>query len=188
MATEQKLLNKLLGSFEYLTGYTAVIQSDHAYIHQGLGFSGLVDAGSISSTYYIGFTTPSVASGKYIHWRPIGIQSSADYVSVKIYEGDTFSGGDAVTPINRNRAMATTTSNMQAFSSDVTSSPSGTIIYLTGIGVSGNPASQSGGGGSANEEILLKANTNYVIEIDPDGATNVTMELFWYEEEAPSNS
>ena len=175
------VIPKLNGAIEGFTGYMGVIGSDHAYVHQGLAYTAIIETGSISAAYDIAFTTPTVASGKWIHWRPVGMSSSADYVDAKLREGDTFSGGTAVTPINRKRASTDTTA-MQAFVRNATATPTGTIIQAFGIGASGNPASRSGGGAAADQELLLKQNTNYVLTLTPDGATTCVLELFWYEE------
>ena len=183
----QEVIRLLHQSQENLTKYWGIIESDHAYIHGGIAFTAIIDTGSISTAYNIYFTTPTVASGKYIHWRPIGIQTSADYVKYELREGDAASAGTAVTPINRNR-LSTATSNMQAVAKGATSSAVGTLIQLGGIGAAGNPASRSGGGSAASEEIVLKQNTNYVVKLTPDGATTCTLELFWYEETAGIDS
>ena len=172
----------LEGQQDRFTGMQCVVQSDHAYIHDGLGFTAIIDTGSISAAYDIAFTTPSVASGKYIHWRPIGITSSAEYVQVVTYEGDSFSSGTTVTPINRNR-NSTNTSTMQAFVKNATATPTGTQIDIFGVGSTGNPTSRSGGADGSLDEIVLKPNTNYVITLTPAGATSCTLKLFWYEEE-----
>lgn len=179
----QKLLNKMLYAFGALTGFYTVIQSDHRYIHRGWAFSGIVDLGTISTTQYIGFTTPTGASGKYVHWRPIGADTSANFIKITLYEGDTYTGGSAVTPINRNRVLSDLTTDMQDFKSGVASTPSGTPIQIAGIGTAGNPTSRSGGAGGSEQELVLKADTSYVIEIVPDGSTDVTFDLYWYEED-----
>lgn len=168
---------------EPFTGFNTIIGSDHAYIHAGKAFTALINTGSISAAYDIAFTTPTVASGKYIHWRPIGIDTSADYVLTTLREGDTFSAGTTVTPIKRNR-LSSGASVMQAFVKNATATPVGTIIQQGGIGTSGNAASRSGGGASADQELVLKQNTNYVLTLVPDGATIVNLSLFWYEEDA----
>lgn len=167
---------------EALTNYQTVISSDHAYIHKCLAYTAIIDTGSISSAYNIAFTTPSIADAKYIHWRPVGIRTSADYTKYVLYEGDSFSSGTAITPINRNR-NSSNTSDMQTFVKGATSTPTGTIIDAGGIGSSGNPFSRTGGGAGENEELLLKPNTNYVLQLTPDGATICLLTLFWYEEE-----
>ena len=116
-------------TIESLTGYTGIIDSDHAYIHNGIAFTAIINSGSISAAYDIAFTTPTVASGKYIHWRPIGIQTSADYVKFELREGDTFSSGSAITPVNRNR-LSSNTSAMQTFVKNATATPAGTVSAL----------------------------------------------------------
>lgn len=179
---QNKLANILQGWKEGLTGYIAQMSSDHAYIHKGFSQTAIINTGSISSAYYIGFTTPSVASGKFVHWRPINASSSANYVQAELYEGDSFTGGTAVTMIDRNRVSDNET-NMQAFNQGVTSTPAGLLVQLTGIGIEGNAATRSGGGSRAAEELVLKQNTSYVLKLTPAGATTVLMSLFWYEED-----
>lgn len=178
-------MNPMSKTKEALTGYIGVISSDHAYIHKGIGKTINIQTGPISSVYRIGFTTPDVASNQWAHWRPIGLTTSADYVKAELTEADSFSGGtDILSDIfTRNRNQPDTT-DMQAFAKGVTSTPVGTILQQAGIGASGNPSSQSGGGGGADEEIVLKPNTDYVITLTPDGATEVLLTLFWYEERA----
>ena len=167
-------------SQEDLTGYTAVISSDHAYIHDGIAFTGIINTGSISSAYNISFKTPA---STFIHWRPIGIDSSADYVDFVLSEGDTYSGGTAVVPINRNRLSSNTT-DMQSFVKGSTVTPTGVIIQRGGIGTSGNRVSQTGCGSGADEELVLKQDTEYTLTLTPDGATICNLSLFWYEEGA----
>lgn len=166
---------------ESLTKHLTIIESDHAYIHAGIAFTAIINTGSISAAYDIAFKTPDANSGKYIHWRPIGIDTSADYVDFVLYEGDTFSSGTAVTPINRNR-ISKNTSKMQTFVYNATATPAGTIVQRGGIGVAGIPASKAGGGAFANQELVLKQDTNYVLTLTPAGATIVNLSLFWYEE------
>ena len=178
------MVNPLMNrASESLTGFLGVIDSDHAYVHLGIAYKAIINTGSISAAYDIGFTTPKVADGKFIHWRPIGITSSADYVDVKLTEGETFTGGTTVIPVNMNRMAVANATTMQSFAKGVTCTPSGTIIDATGIGESGNRSTRGGGGIGANEELVLKQNTKYVITLDPDGATICTLQLFWYEED-----
>jgi len=164
---------------ERLTGYATNITSDHAYIHKGYGFIAVIIEEAQSSAFSVGFTTP--ASGRDIHWRPARITTSADNVSMTVYEGDSFTGGTALTPVCLNRKIDAATT-MQAISTGVTATPAGTIIqaYNTGGGSGGNA---TGGGLSSGEERLLKPETDYVVVFDPAGATDIYVELFWYEEE-----
>lgn len=181
--SEPRITEILEGTREGLTGYAGVIGSDHAYIHDGKAFTALIDTGEITADYDIAFTTPTVASGKFIHWRPIGVDTSSDYVLFTLREGDSFSDGTEVTPINRNRLSSSVTA-VQAFVKNATATPTGTIIQQGGVGTAGNPASRSGGGAAADQELVLKQNTNYVLTLSPNGATTVNLSLFWYEENA----
>ena len=103
-------------------------------------------------------------------------------------EAETFSAGSAVTPVNRNRAYALA-SPVESLSGVIdmvkgaTCTPAGLEIINTGFGSEGNPRARSGGGDGADQEIILAAETAYCITLDPAGATTVTLELFWYEED-----
>ena len=167
------------GWTESLTKYIGQIDSDHAYIHEGLAFT-YITSQTISEAYRVSFTTPSVASDKIIHWRPTGITSSANYVQVTLYENTVYASGADVVPFNRNRNSAKTT-ELQALALGTTRS-GGDIIQVKGVGTSGNPQARSGGGTFASEELMLKPNTNYTLELVPAGVTSVVLELFWYEE------
>lgn len=172
---------------EGLTKFMTVISSDHNYIHDGIGFSvnHLELALASAASAYLGFTTPP-SGEKYIHWRPTGVSSTESGVVVKVFEGDSFTGGTDITPFNRNR-LSSNTSDMQSFKKGVTSTPTGVLVGLASVGSGGNAVSSSGGGSSgAENEIVLKQNTNYVIELENIGAvsTDVSLNLFWYEETA----
>jgi len=166
---------------EQLTGDLTNITSDHAYIHRGRAFTA-IGSGTTGATYRIGFTTPAESAGISIHWRPISITTTANAVGVTLTEGDSFTDGSALAPINRNR-NSSRTSLMQAFDQGVTSSPSGTVLQSLTIGTEGNPNSRSGGAAGAEEELLLKPDTDYVFTLVPAGSTTMTFTLFWYEEE-----
>ena len=144
-----------------------------------------IGTGTISSSYKIGFRTPLVADNAYIHWRPTGVDTSAAFVQVDLYEDNAYTGGATVVPVNRNRqGFSASVADMQDFKTGVTATISGsTLIQHAGIGSAGNPASRSGGGSGADQELVLKADTDYVMEITPSNSTQVLLSLFWYEEE-----
>ena len=169
---------------EGLTKYMAVISSDHAYIHQGIGKVAIVEAGSISASYKIGFKTPSVASGKYIHWRPAGLFSDANAVKFRLYEDNAYIGGtdNDIETLNRN-LDGIVPSYMQDMKKGVAAVLTGTLIQLIRVGSTGNIFTSSGGGAGADDERVLLPDTDYVIEVLPGGATNTDVELFWYEED-----
>lgn len=168
---------------EELTGSTATTSTDHAYVHAGKAFSAIIKTGSISAPYRFAFKTPSVASGKFIHWRPIRRSSSADYVELSLQEGDTYTGGTPVVPFNRNR-LSSNVSQLQALVQGVTSTPVGIEIDFDAFGSAGGPTSKSGGSGPGeDEELVLDQDTVYVGTVAPTGATKVGIKLFWYEED-----
>jgi len=169
---------------EGLTGFIGQINSDHAYIHDGIGYEAIINTGSISAAYDIAFTTPAIEDG-VIHWRPADIYTSSNFVTFELYEGDSYSSGSSVTPVNKNRIIKDNSnfnSKITTMVKGATATPTGTLIQHFGIGSTGNPASRSGGGAASAEEIVLAPSTDYVITLTPAGATLVLLTLFWYEE------
>jgi hypothetical protein len=173
-------------AFERFTGFLSVIQSDHAYIHQGIGFmyNGTTSSLSASSSTSIEFTTPT---NKYIHYRPTMMTSSANYLTASLKEASTTTGGSSVLSsiLNRNR-ISTTASTMQTLKTGVTVSVAGTEIDFMATGVNGGGSSEFGGSTGSEQEIILKQNTKYTITFTNSGtvtATIGTYQLFWYEEE-----
>lgn len=186
-----KLQNIFLGAFERFTNFLSVIQSDHAYIHQGIAFTYIGTTGSLAAaaTTSIEFTTPTVASGKYVHFRPTFLSSSANYLIMSLKEASTTSGGVSVLTsiFNRNRNSAKT-SDFQTLKTGVTISVAGTEIDLKATGVGGGAASAAGGQeGGSQEELILIPNTKYTVTFTNAGTVTATTgiyRLFWYEEGA----
>jgi len=168
-------------TIDYFTNNLTTISTDHSYIHQGIAFTSVIQTGSISAAYDICFTTPDLNSNIYIHYRPIGLYTSANFVLFELREADTFSSGSAVTPINRNR-NSLNVSKITTMVKDATCTPAGTLLQSGGIGTSGVPTSRGGGSSAADQEIVLKPSTNYTLTLTPSGATTCVVELFWYEE------
>lgn len=174
---------------ELFTKYLPVIQSDHAYIHKGLAFTYLGTTGSLSAgaSTSIEFTTPSVGSGKFVHFRPTFISSSANYLTMSLNEASTTTGGGSVlTDIKNRNRNSTTASAFQTLKTAVTVSVAGTQIDTLATGVAGGGSNNSGGqGGGAQEELLLIPNTKYTMTFTNAGTVTATIgiyKLFWYEE------
>lgn len=179
------LLELNLQEQEKLTKYKAVIGSDHAYIHKGLAYSAVLSASGITASYKIGFKTPK--EGACIHWRPLAGSTSAAYTAFTLYEDNSYTSGSAVTPINRNRdGFSDSLTTMQDFKANVTATLSGLVIQKTGFGSAGVPATRGGGGDGAAQEIVLKRDTEYVIDVIPSAETDVIATVFWYEEKCMS--
>lgn len=136
--------NNLAGFEERLTGYCATITSDHAYIHGAISFTVPFSSAALAAAgeYKIGITTPSVASGKFIHWRPTFISSSANIAQMKFYEGSVYTGGTSIQPFNRNRSRPDMYGDMQA-NLGVTAALTGVLAVTTKAG--GNFANQPAG-------------------------------------------
>lgn len=184
-----KLQNIFLSAFERFTGFLSVIQSDHAYIHHGLAFTYIGTTGNLSASAStsIEFTTPTVASGKYVHFRPTFLSSSANYLTMSLQEASTTTGGsDVLSSIKNRNRISSNTSSMQTLKTGVTVSVAGTEIDLIATGVSGGETNKSGGqGGGADQELVLKQNTKYTITFTNAGTVTATIglyKIFWYEE------
>ena len=162
------------------TGFQTNIESDHRYIHEGKGFSALVEVGTITAAYKISFTTPETL---YVHWRPALLVSSAAYVDYKMYGGDAdITAGTAQAIINRNR-NSSETSAITDFKKNTTTTPSGTVVDLDGFGSAGSPTARAGGSSDSTHELVLKRDTAYTILLTPSAETSVNLKLFWYEED-----
>jgi len=182
-------LTETVGEFqEGLTKYCAVIQSDHSYIHQGIGYGVTVETSAISASgvYKFSFTT---SSEHYIHWRPAKLESTADLLKFELYEGGTISGaGSNVSIFNHNR-LSSNVSGMSV-ARGVTASTTGLEIpvgFFVGstAGSGAGSASKSGGSidGSA-EEWVLKRNQVYIATVTNRGGSDTIANatFFWYEE------
>lgn len=124
----------------------------------------------------------------YAHFKPAKITSTLGPCIVSLLEDYTFTGGSALTPMNRRRtgtpptsavtmkglANATASAGSAAKSLDMSITPSATGPGFT----------SAGGSTSAAEEWVLKPGVNYLLTITNNNAATSTVgyELFWYEE------
>lgn len=132
----------LKGTIDPKTNMISQVTGDHRYIHEGAAFSisETIPSLAAAASSYIGFTTPATAT-KEIHFRPSVISSSANIVRAEIYEAASFTGGDEIIPVNRNR-QKTNLANV-VIRKGVTSSPTASAIVTTKAG--GNFANQPAG-------------------------------------------
>lgn len=173
---------KLDNVFENLTGAIKQIDNDQHYIHSGKFFTAF-SLVTITSGSTLKYTLVTPATGT-IHYRPANITSSADQLTINLYEGSTGnSGGTAITPTNRNRNSSTAT--VILLKSGVTVTTNGTIIQKAYIpGATGTGGTRSGASLSGINEWVLKPSTVYTFEfINGSSASNVVFTEFqWYEE------
>ena len=187
--------NPLLTSAdEGLTGAVRVINTDHAYIHDGIGFKAYLDIGELSTTeeYLI---RPNEM--KYLHFKNLTLQALGGTVKVSIKRGTTAnplvidSDGSAATEL-------TGPNNLN----DVSDATSGVVITKTPtyvdnqngeewavIKVLGDATNQftsvATTNANDNEELVFKNNTPYILRVEPIGTEtpeNVFLTTFWYEE------
>ena len=179
------VLDYLNGFEERVTGAVRSIDTDHAYIHEGIMFSTYeLQVISAGGTNKISFQTPAAERGQYIHWRPSLVSTSGDRVSVTLYEGNSDPvGGLAMSIINRDRLASR--SAFTTVKSGVTISTSGTAIDATYIGGGvGQGQSRSGAETGEKNEIVMKQGTNYSVNTynGSTAAGTVFLKLLWYEE------
>lgn len=173
------------GARDKITGGLTQITSDHRYIHEGRAFSYLGTTGSLDpdAKYAITIKTPIDTSGVYVHLRPAKFSATANTMSMTIAEGSTTADGSVAATFNRNRNSNTAAKVI--LTAGVTVSAAGTMIARDVVGGGSNPSNNEGGAGGANQELILKPDTLYSIEIANIGETTKStgyFELFWYEE------
>lgn len=164
------------------TGAPKIITSDHSKIHEGEGFSisGIFTGVANAAVVNYAFKTPTVASGKYIHWKYRDLQATSSKVRVDFYEAPTNApiNGTNLAAYNRNRISATVTA-MQAIKT-------GMDLDLTGATMLNSAQFLSGEARSLDIEYVLKQNTWYILTITngTGGAADINFFEFWYEEDA----
>ena len=169
---------------ERLTSAIRTIETEHAYIHEGIFFESYN-----KFTLAAGATkviTIKPATGTYLHYRPTNLVTSADKVTIEFYEGATLTAatGTAVTPSNHNR-NSTLTSKVTLLDAP-TVTANGTKfaqVYIPGAtGTGGTRTGQSAG--TSGSEWVLKPNTVYLIRVTngSSGSNDIQVNFQWYEE------
>lgn len=167
------------------TGYQVNLSSDHAYIHQGIGFALSNESTSVAAgaTYAIALQVPLET---FVHLRPTSWSSTANLGEMKFFEGSTFTGGSALTPVNHNR-NSKNTSKVTCTTGVSATNTSSILLLNETVGTGGAPSASSGGGGGQNDEWVLKPGKTYVFQFENIGSTTATVfyfNFFWYEESA----
>ena len=162
------------------TGVLSTIEYEHHEIHAGSSFmvtyfDADVDA---TETADLLLVTPNTTKWGHLIWSIEGTLITTVY----IYEGATTSAdGTALSEINQDRNSLTTATIVATHTPSVTGT--GTEIYVKSFGTaSGGPSTRSGGLSHADQEVILKQNTKYLIRVDSDTDNNrITFVLRWYE-------
>jgi len=168
-----------------ITGYQVNLTSDHAYIHQGIGFTISNESPSVAAaaTYAVALVIPD---GVFVHLRPTKWSTTANLGELKLFEGSTFTSGSALTPVNRNRNVKRL-SKVAVTGGVTATNTAAVLLYNETAGTGGNPSARGGGGASQNDEWVLRPNRTYVFQFENIGATTATVfyfDFFWYEESA----
>jgi uncharacterized Fe-S center protein len=168
---------------EHVTGAVKIITSDHANIHasEGYSISGIFTSVGNGATVNYAFKTPTVASGKIIHWKYSDIFINGTKARSDIYEAPTDApiNGTDLAPINRRRIAPIRATAMQAVKTAMDITTAGAIILDSRL------FSNSAGGRPIDIELELEANTWYIRTFTnlTGGAADVSFFEFWYEEE-----
>ena len=171
---------------EDFTNYCAVIGSDHAYIHQGLGFQYpcTFSLGNAATKGCIIKTPNAATGGRYIHWRPTRVATLSSGIKVELFETPTYTGGSQLAGVvNMNRNSTRTPENI-IWDGTLTITDEGDLLSIDILGSGGRPQNVAGGTGGNENEILLKSNTEYLLLFTnmTSTTTQISADLFWYEE------
>lgn len=189
-----------LGKYiEKLTGAGRVIDSDHAYIHKGIGFKAYFDLGEVTGDveYALKFGEQSYAHLKNISLQAIGgtckvtIRRGTDDNPLVIDSAGSAEVTELLGPHNLNDASGratdltiTKTPTYDAPGDDDGKGEDWAAIQVLGDGTN-QFTSVADTQQNPNEELVLKPDTYYVIKVEKVGEPNpdnVLMTAFWYEE------
>jgi hypothetical protein len=164
---------------ERVTSALAVISTDHGLIHAGLAFKHS-EIFTVDASYAVSFKTPATS---YVHWKPTGIAAAGGPLTVELFEGTTSTGGTVKTPINKNRLRSLTHISDTTVKSGVTR-VGGTVVDMLLIPSSTNGSQKFGASSDAEEEDVLKQDTEYTMVFTESitGTVSVNLRAFWYEE------
>ena len=169
---------------ERITSAIRTIETEHSYIHEGIFFESYNKFTLAAGAKRV--VTIKAPVGKYLHYRPTNLVTSADKVTIEFYEGATVTAetGTAVTPSNHNRNSALTSGvtllDAPTVTADGTKFAQVYIPGATGVGGSRTGASA----GVSNSEWVLKPNTVYMIKVTngSSGSNDIQINFQWYEE------
>ena len=172
------------GTVERVTSAFKTIETEHAYIHEGIFFESYNKFTLAAGATRV--VTIKPAAGTYLHYRPTNLVTSADKVTIEFYEGATVTAatGTAVTPSNHNRNSTLASKVTLLDAPTVTANGTKfTQVYIPGAtGVGGSRTGASAG--VSNSEWVLKPDTQYAIKVTngSSGANDIQINFQWYEE------
>ncbi len=157
-----------------------VLSTDHRNIHDGIFYeTSYQNTLSAGGTFDIILTTPATL---FMHYRAAKVSSSADKITVQLYEDCAITGGDTITPFNRDRIVTSAATMTLVSTGSVTAD--GTLIQQSFIG-GGTGVGQTSQGDESSQinEWILKQSTNYCLRIinGSTGSNIVNVNNVWYE-------
>ena len=171
---------------DQLTGAIVVLDSDHNYVHSGLGYSAATFTETVADDgyVYLEIKTPNV-SNRYVHLKKWIGWTEGGVATIEIVESPTLTtGATAIVPQNRKRTGTPATSAVLV-KSNPTSISGGTVIDGPTIFGGGGVLSGSGGNADGNIELVLGVNKTYLVRVKnlAGAAKALGIWVFWYEEE-----
>lgn len=139
------------------------------------------------------YTTTAIAAGasydlgiltgnSTMIYIPSTVVTSADSVTIGVYEGSTVTGGTTLASSSRQRNS--TRASAVTLKTAPTVSDVGTFVISSFIGgVAGNPQSRQGGTLSGGNKMVLKPNTQYIIRLTNGStvANTIHVKMEWIE-------
>lgn len=175
--TAPKALNVQIGPGDVISNIPVVMDFGQHQVHEGEAH-GWEYYSAAPATINFAFIVPNYADVRGCPHLMMQMQSYGGAGMLSIYEGATYTGGTPVTDVfNRNRNSATVPA--VTIVSGVTSNDGTKLPYTAIAGASEKTAD----GVRANDEVVLKNNTTYVIryeEITP--TTRLIIHFEWYED------
>jgi len=161
-----------------------VISDDHSFIHRGVFYATTVTANLTSAgSYNISIITSALET----HMRPAKVSTSGDKMLIELYEDNSIqvsagATGTTMTSYNHDRNAITLTKVTVITSGAITAA--GTRISASYIGGgTGQGGNRSGAEQGADNEWILKSNSNYNVKLVNGSSSDnyALVKLTWYE-------
>lgn len=184
---------------EFITRALRVINTDHSYIHDGIGYKAFIYQATLAEGYYL-IKTPA---NKYIHFKNIKLQAMGGAIRLSVRrstvtnpividsEGSVISQPELVGPNNLNDTYGEASGTVIKKTPTFITSQEGEDWFV--VHVLGDTTNQfvsvSDSKISDNEEVVMEKDSYYSIKLEKIGtdvAINVCLSMFWYEEELGS--
>jgi len=155
-----------------------VIETEHAYIHEGRAFSVSAPALNVANNGHFDLLIQTPAVGE-VHLRAFSAKTKQADGTLILYEGATLSAnGDQLTPKNRDRPSSNAPETA-AFSAPTVTDAG---VLLEEDYISGNVA-LGGESRQVAQEWVLNPGTSYLLRYTnlSGSASDVVINAFWYE-------